>query len=326
VKITRKAFMQLAGMALVLSVADAPRAQEAWPDKQVRIVVAFAAGGTTDFAARLLSQKFTEQFGRSFFVENKTGASGTIGAQFVAKSPPDGQTFLANDTSYTMLPAVFAKLPWDHANDLIPVTTILHTPVVLAVPASSPFKTLGELIAYARQNPGKLNYGSGGAGSSNHLQQEVFHGEAKVVMTHVPYKGSGEAILALMAGHIDVLITATPTAIPVIRGGKIRALAVTGTQRVAALSDVQTFSEAGLPSYAILNWFGLMAPKGTSAQIVEKMQKAVVLAFTDVALTKRLSELGASPGGIPSTEFAELLRSQTQLWIATGKAAGLQLQ
>lgn len=316
---------RLAAAALCACALTSAHAQS-WPAKPVRIVVPYAAGGTTDFAARQIAQKLTEQLGQSFFVENKAGGSGTIGTQQVAKAAGDGYTLLANDTAYTMLPGLFSKLPWDHSADLVPVTTLVVTPVVMVVPTASPFKTLQELMAFARANPGKLNFGSGGAGSSTHLQSVVFNDQAKLSITHVPYKGAGEAMLALVSGQVDVLITANPTAIPQIRGGKARALAVTGARRTEALADVPTFAEAGLPTYAIVNWFGLAAPKDTDAQIVAKLHKAVGTALADAGLKERLAQQGAAPGGLAPAEFAAQIRRETALWTAATKAAGIQPQ
>lgn len=311
-------------IALAASFCTPLMAQTAWPDKPVRIVVPYAAGGTTDFAARQVAQKLTEQTGQSFFVENKTGASGTIGSNFVAKSAPDGNTLLTNDTTYAMLPAIFRKLPWDHASDLIPVTTLAITPVVLVVPAESPFKTVADLIAFAKTHPGQLNFGSGGAGSSSHLSGEVFKKEARVFMTHIPYKGAGDALLALMGRQVDVLITASPTAIPVVKGGKVRALATTGDKRLSSLPAVPTFKEAGLPGFAVINWFGLAAPKGTPAGIVQKLQQEVARAMTDPGLTERFSQQGAQPGGMPSPEFAALVKKEIGSWSSVAQAAGVQ--
>ncbi|MBV8617698.1 MAG: tripartite tricarboxylate transporter substrate binding protein [Curvibacter sp.] len=299
-------------------------AQTTWPDKPVRIVVPYAAGGTTDFAARQVARKLTEQTGQSFIVENKTGASGTIGSNFVAKSAPDGNTLLTNDTTYAMLPAIFKKLPWDQASDLIPVTTLAVTPVVLVVPAQSPFKTVADLIAFAQSHPGQLNFGSGGAGSSTHLSGEVFEKEAHVAMTHIPFKGAGDAMLALMGNQVDVLITASPTAIPVVNGGKVRALATTGDKRLSGLPAVPTFKEAGLPGFVVMNWFGLAAPKGTPVAVVQKLQQEVVKAMMDPGLVERFAQQGAQPGGLPSAEFAALVRKETHAWSAVARAAGVK--
>jgi tripartite-type tricarboxylate transporter receptor subunit TctC len=183
-------------------------------------------------------------------VENKTGASGTIGMATVAKAPADGYTLLANDTSYAMLPALFKSLPWDVNQDILPVTTILTTPVVLVVPSGSPFKSVQELVEFARKNPGKLNFGSGGVGSSTHLNAEYFRKEARIDIAHIPYKGAGEAMTGVISSQVDLLITASPTAMGQLKGGKIRALATTGAKRSAAFADVPTFAESGFPGYA----------------------------------------------------------------------------
>lgn len=318
--------LALAVAATALAPATAAAQAANWPDRQVRIVVPYSAGGTTDFAARQIAQKLGEQTGKSFYVDNKAGGSGTIGTLQVAKAPPDGSTFLTNDTAYTMLPALFAKLPWDHANDLVPVTTLLQTPVVLVVPADSPFKSVKELLAHAKKNPGKLNFGSGGAGSSTHLQAVVFNKEAGVDIAHVPYKGAGEAMLGLISGQVDVLITAAPTAVPQVKGGKARALAVTGTQRIGVLADVPTFAEAGVPGYTVTNWFGLSAPKGTDPAIIDKLYAEVRKALADPALVERLKQQGAAPGGLSPAEFAAQIRKDTKLWTAAAEAAGIQPQ
>ncbi|EHP44331.1 hypothetical protein OR16_03642 [Cupriavidus basilensis OR16] len=297
-----------------------------WPDKPVRIVVPYTAGGTTDFVARQVAQKLTESTGKSFFVENKPGASGTIGTLQVARSAPDGYTLLANDTTYTMLPSLFKTLPWDYNNDLVPVTTIAQTPVILIVPASSKFKTLQELIDFARQSPGKLNFGSGGAGSSTHLSAEVFKKDAKVSITHIPYKGAGDALMGLIGNNVDILITATPTAVPQIKGGKARALAVTGAARVPALPDVPTFAEAGLKDYKVINWFGLAAPKGTPPALVAKLQAEVGKSVNSPEVRERLASMGAQPGGIAPADFARRIKDDTALWGQVAKSADVKAE
>ena len=314
----------LVGGLLLASLAALAQAQSAWPEKPVRIVVPYAPGGTTDYAARQIAQKLTEQTRQSFFVENKAGASGTIGTDLVAKSAPDGTTLLTNDTTYAMLPSLFARLPWDHANGLVPVTTIAQTPVVLVVGANSPFKTLQELVAHAQKHPAQLNFGSGGAGSSTHLAAELFKREGKVFITHIPYKGAGDAMLGVMSGQVDLLITASPTAIPQVKGGKVRALAVTGDKRLAGLPDVPTFREAGLPSYTVTNWFGLAAPKGTPPEVVARLQGEVKKALADPALRERFAQQGALPGGMAPADFASFIRQETQIWGAVARIAGVK--
>ncbi|AMR80537.1 Bug family tripartite tricarboxylate transporter substrate binding protein [Cupriavidus nantongensis] len=307
-----------------IMLASLPVCADTWPSKPVRVIVPYSAGGTTDYVARQAAQKLTDATGKSFFVENKPGASGTIGTLQVVRAAPDGYTLLANDTTYTMLPSLFKKLPWDHQKDLIPVTTIAQTPVILIVPAGSPFKSLQQLIAFAKQNPGKLNFGSGGAGSSTHLAAEVFEKSSGVTMSHIPYKGAGEALMGLISSNVDVLITATPTAVPQVKGGKARALAVTGNARVPALADVPTFAEAGLKDYNVVNWFGLAAPKGTPDDIVTKLQVEIQKSMNSADMKERLTGMGATPGGVPSSEFANRIRQDTAMWTEVARSANVK--
>ena len=299
-------------------------AQTAWPDKPVKLIVPYAPGGTTDFAARQIAQKLTEQTGKSFFVENKAGASGLIGTDVVAKSPADGATFQINDTTYAMLPHLFKKLPWDHGKDLIPVTIIAQTPLVLVVSEKSPYKTMQELVAFAKKNPGKLNYGSGGVGSSTHLGGELLKDAAKIDATHVPFKGAGEAMLNVVSGSVDFLVTAAPTAIPQVNGGKIRALAVTSPARIATLANVPTTAEAGLKDFNATNWFGIAAPKGTPQPVIDKLYSEVKKALASPDLAKRFADQGAEPGGISPAEFQTFVKAETERWGKIIRAAGVK--
>ena len=295
-----------------------------WPDKPVKLVVPYAPGGTTDFAARQIAQKLTEQTGKAFFVENKAGASGTIGTDMVAKAQPDGATFQINDTTYAMLPHLFKKLPWDHGKDLIPVTVIAQTPLVLVVSEKSPYKTVQDLVAFAKKNPGKLNYGSGGVGSSTHLGGELFKDAAKVDATHVPFKGAGEAMLNVVSGSVDFLVTAAPTAIPQVNGGKIRALVVTSPARIATLANVPTTMEAGLKDFNATNWFGIAAPKGTPQPVIDKPHAEVKRALASPDLGKRFADQGAEPGGIAPAEFQAFVRAETERWGKIIRAADVK--
>ena len=316
----RSATVALA-LAFVHSLACA---QTAWPDKPVKLIVPYAAGGTTDFAARQIAQKLTEQTGKAFFVENKVGASGMIGTDVVAKSQPDGATFLINDTTYAMLPHLFNKLPWDHARDLIPVTIIAQTPLVLVVAEKSPYKTVQDLVAFAKKHPGKLNYGSGGVGSSTHLGGELFKDAAKIDAIHVPFKGAGEAMLNVVSGSVDFLVTAAPTAIPQANGGKIRALAVTSPSRITTLANVPTTAEAGLKDFNATNWFGIAAPKGTPQAVIDKLHAEVKKALASPDLTKRFADQGAEPGGISPAEFQAFVKAETERWGKVIHAAGVK--
>lgn len=309
---------------LMVALHGVSFAQTNWPDGNVRLVVPYAAGGTTDFAARQIAQKLTEQTGKSFYVENKTGASGTIGTDLVAKSKPDGATFQINDTTYAMLPHLFKKLPWDHANDLVPVTTLAVTPLVVVVGANAPYKTAKEFLDFARKNPGKANYGSGGVGSSTHLGAELLKQNGNFFITHIPYKGAGDAIRGVMAGEVDILVTAAPTAIPAVAGGRVRALMVTSPKRLPALPDVPTTAEVGLKDFNATNWFGIAAPKGTPKPVIDKLQAEVKKAFAAPDLLKRFADQGAEPGGMPVADFQKLVRDETQRWGKLIQAAGVQ--
>lgn len=312
--------------AALALVATTTLAQAPWPDKPVRLVVPYSPSGTTDYAARQIAQKLTEQTGKSFYVENKVGASGTIGSDFVAKAAPDGSTFLINDTTYAMLPHLFKKLPWDHATGLVPVTRIVDTPLVVVVGANSPYKTMQDLLDAAKKNPEKLTFGSGGVGSSTHLGGELLKQHGKIALTHVPYKGAGEAMLGVISGQVDLVVTAAPTAIPQVKGGKGRALLVTSPQRLAALPDAPTSAQLGLKDFAATNWFGIAAPKGTPQAIIDRMQAEVKKAVESPDLAKRFADQGASVGALAPAEFQSYVRSQTEDWGRVIKAAGVQAE
>ncbi len=301
-------------------------AQATWPDRPVRLIVPYSPSGTTDYAARQIAQKLTEQTGKSFYVENKVGASGTIGSDFVAKAAPDGSTFLINDTTYAMLPHLFKKLPWDHATGLVPVTRIVDTPLVVVVGANSPYKTMQDLLDAAKKNPEKLTFGSGGVGSSTHLGGELLKQHGKIALTHVPYKGAGEAMLGVISGQVDLVVTAAPTAIPQVKGGKGRALLVTSPQRLAALPDAPTSAQLGLKDFAATNWFGIATPKGTPQAIIDRMQAEVKKAVESPDLAKRFADQGASAGALAPAEFQSYVRSQTEDWGRVIKAAGVQAE
>ena len=315
----------LSGLALALGLATAvPASAQAWPAQPVKIVVPWATGGTVDMGARHLGQKLAENTGQAFVVENKPGASSTIGVAQVVRSPADGHTLLAFESSYAILPSLFSKLSWDHANDLAPIGTIFQTPMVLVVPAGSPFKTAKDLIDFARKNPGKLNFGSGGIGSTPHLSAELLQKEGGLTMTHIPYKGGGEALTALIGGNVDLLITAAPTAMTQTKGGRARALAVTSAQRSLAYPDVPTFVEIGLKNYVVSNWYGLAAPKGTPKEVVAKIHAEVTKALADPALKEKLAQQGAEPLDLNADAFGAFIRKETQRWTEVSRLAGVK--
>ena len=317
---TRRAL--LAAVLLAPGLAHA----QAYPTKPVRIVVAYAPGGAVDVVARKLAQKLTEQTGQSFFVENKAGGTGTIGTQQVARSAPDGYTMLAIDNTYSILPYVFKKLPWDHASALAPITTAVFTPVLVAVGAESPHQDLAALIAAARAKPEGLTYGKGGQGSAPHFATEAFQQAAGIKLTHVPYKGAGEALLGLMSGQVDLILVSTPSAASQLRAGKIRALAVSGDKRLAALPSIPTFAEAGLPGFGVINWSGLAAPAGTPPEVLARLHAEVVKALASADMREFIAGLDAEPGGIEPAAFAGLIRDETARWAGVAERAGIERQ
>jgi len=309
--------------AASLLMPSISQAQSTWPSQSVKIVVPWATGGTVDMGARVIGQKIAEQTGQPVVVENKPGASSTIGFSQVLKASPDGYTLIAFESSYAILPSLFKKLSWDHSEDLAVVGAVFQTPMVLVVPEKSPFKTVQELVEFGRLNPGKLNFGSGGVGSSPHLSGELLQKEAGIKLTHIPYKGGGEALSAVLAGNVDLLITATPTAIGHVQGGRVRALAVTGTQRSGAFPAVPTLKEAGLANYVVMNWYGLGAPKNTPPQILNQIYQLTVRALSDPGIQSRFAQQGVEPLNMNASEFSTFIKAETIRWTAISQAAGL---
>jgi tripartite-type tricarboxylate transporter receptor subunit TctC len=321
-KLTPWALAAVAAIGLVQTTA----AQAPYPTKPVRIVVPYAPGGAVDVVTRKVAQKLTEQMGQSFYVENKAGATGSIGTQLVARATPDGYTLLANDNTYSILPYVFKELPWDHASAFAPITVSVFTPVLVAVPAASPFKTLGELLAHAKAHPDTLNYGTGGQGSAPHFATEAFQLAAGVKLSHIPYKGAGEAMLGLVGNQIDLLLVSTPSAVSQIKSGKIRALAVSGDKRLEAHPDIPTFAEAGLPGFGVVNWSGLAAPAGTPADIVARLNGEVKKALASPDMQEFIASMSAQPGGIEPAAFSALIKDETARWAPVAEKAAVERQ
>jgi tripartite-type tricarboxylate transporter receptor subunit TctC len=313
-------------LATLLCAASLNAAAQAWPSKPVKIIVPYPPGGAVDVATRKVAQKLNEQLGQPFIVENKPGAAGSIGSSLVAKSPPDGYTLLANDMSYSLYPYVFKTLAWDHEKDLVAATTTMFAPYGIAVKADSPFKTLGDLLAAAKKDPGKLTFGSGGPGSAPHFATESLMLAANVNMTHIPYKGAGEAMTGLIGGQIDVLMSSTASLMTQAKGGKARILAVSGDKRATALPDVPTFAEAGLKQFGIMNFNGLWAPKGTPPDILAKLQLEVAKAVATPDAKAYFESQGGTPGGSKSEAFAAQVRETTKSWGPVAERAKVEKQ
>jgi len=292
-----------------------------YPDRPVKILVPFASGGVADLLARVVAQKINEQTGKSVIVDNKTGAGGRIGYEAGAKALPDGYTFTATDVTYTMMPALYSSLPWNAATDLVPVALVGQMPFVVAVRTNAGLGTLPQLVAKARATGTKLNYGSAGVGSVNHVVTELFSKTAGIQMVNVPYRGMGEAILGLLGGSVDLLITAMPTAMGQVKAGKIHALAVTASARSAALPDVPTTSEAGV-KFEASNWIGLTAPNNTPTEAMSWMQTAVANALATSEVKQNFLRQGAeAAAGSTRQDFERLMRSETVRWAEVIRAA-----
>lgn len=315
-----------AGVLLHMSLNTGALGQGTYPERSVIITVPYSPGGTTDYAARMLAKQMSEISGKSFVVENKPGASGTIATSSVMRSKPDGYSLLMNDTTYAMLPAVFKKLSWDPVKDIAPIANVASTPVILIVPANSPFNSLGDLVKAAKAKPGSLTFGSGGKGSSTHLAGEVFQHQADIRLLHVPYKGAGEALLALVGGTVDVEISATPTAIPQINSGKVKALAISSQQRLPQLPKVPTFAEAGLPDYKVQNWFGLVARAGTPPEVINTLNRLVKESVADKSMQSSFEKLGAQTVGSSPADFSRQISGEIQSWGRIAERAGLEKQ
>jgi len=325
----RAAALALAATCGAASMAHAQsqsRAAAGFPSKPVRLIVPFAAGGPNDVMARVLAQRLATDTGQPFVVDNKAGAGGVIGTDAVAKAAPDGYTIGFVSAPFTMAPSLQARMPYDSARDLAAVTKVAESPMLLMVPADSRFKTAGELIAYARQNPGKLTYGSGGIGSTPHLTTELLASLTGAKFLHVPYKGGGESIKALMGGEVDLLIdSVTSTAAP-LASGRIRPLAIGGTTRLTRLPNVPTFTEAGIEKFAMTHWVGVVAPSKTPPAVVSTLQAQIAKELRAPDVIAKYAELGATPVGNSSGDFHNFIGDELGKWPHVVKSANIQPQ
>jgi tripartite-type tricarboxylate transporter receptor subunit TctC len=291
---------------------------QAWPAKPVKIIVPYPPGGSVDVVTRKMAAKLQEQTGQTFFVENKAGATGTIGLSQVVQSPADGYTLAANDTTYALLPHIFKKLPFDHAHDLLPVGAFVFAPMSVVVKADSKFRTLGDLVNAAKSEPNRITYGTGGAGTTPHFVSEALGIAAGANFMHIPFKGAGEATLGMLSGTVDFQVASTPGVMGQVKGGKARLLAVSGSRRLAALPDVPTFSEAGLKNFGLINFTGLWAPKGTPQAVVDRLQKEIAVAMASADMKAFAEGIASEPGHWDSATFAKDLAERTAYW---GKVA-----
>ena len=315
----------LSGAALVLAALAAGTSfSQNYPTKPVRIIAPFAPGGGTDFIARLVAQKLTERLGQQVIVENKPGAGGNLGAEFAVKSPPDGYTLLLIAGSYTVNPSLY-KLSFDPVTDISPIVQLSQGPFVVAVHPSVQAKTLPELIDYARKEPDKFSYASAGSGSITHLASELFLEMAKIRMVHVPYKGTGPALNDTIAGNTQVIFGSVATTLQFIKSGRLRGLAVTTAQRIAAAPELPTVAEAGVPGYQVVLWHGLVAPKGIPAPIVQRLNQAANDALKGKDVADVLGSDGVTPAGGSPDQFREVIRNDIARWSDVVKKANIKI-
>ncbi|KRC73093.1 Tripartite tricarboxylate transporter family receptor [compost metagenome] len=318
----------IAAVAATLAcVALPPQAAAAYPDKPVRLIIPFAPGGSTDILGRLLAEALHPILGQPVIVENKPGAGGNIGGDFVARAAPDGYTLLLAAAGPTVVnPSLYANMPFNPAKDLAPISCLEREHNLMVVTKSMPVKTLQEFLQYARSNPGKLSFGSPGNGSPAQLAGELLKQQAGLQAEHVPYKGTGPAVTDLVAGHIDFMIDNMPALLPQVKAGSLRALAVPSDQRATAAPDIPTFDEAGQKGFVVMAWKGLMAPAGTDPAVIERLHAAVVKALQDPQLRARFQELGAEPLGSTPAEFAKQIADETAWWAKLVQSTGTRIQ
>ena len=299
---------------LLLVPAALPAWAQAWPTKPVRIVVPFAPGGSTDALARLLAQRLSVIWGQTVVVENRAGAGGNVGADVVAKAPADGYTLLMASGSITINPHLYKNMPFDTRKDLVPISNVANGPMLVVVPDGSPVKTLKDLIAAAKAKPGALNFGSAGVGSQVHLASENFADAAGIDVTHVPYKGEALAFTDLIGSQTQFMVGNFAAASALLGNGRLRALAVTGKQRQPQLPEVPTANEAGLPGFESYGWFGLLAPAGTPADIVAKVQRDTAKALTETETKARMYVQGMTPIASTPADFAKQMDAELVRW------------
>lgn len=314
------------GITLCMGVAAAGTSSvfaQSFPEKPVRIIVPFAPGGSTDIVARITSQKLAERLKQSVVIENRGGGGGNIGSDLVAKAQPDGYTLLVGTVgSLTINPSLYKKMPYDPLKDLTPIAYFGSTPNVLVVHPSLPVKSVRELIALARARPGQLNYASAGTGGSVHLAAELFKSLAKVDMVHIPYKGSGPALVDLLGGQTQLMFSTMPPALPHVKSGRLRALGMTGAKRSPLVPELLTIVEAGLPGYEITQWWGLLGPAGLPQAIAARLNSEVNAVLQQAEVKERFASEGADTGPNTPDWFASYMRSEIAKWAKVVRASG----
>jgi tripartite-type tricarboxylate transporter receptor subunit TctC len=309
------AFIACSIAIAISSMHGAAQAQANYPDKPIRLVVPYTPGGGADTNSRMLAQPMSVILGQPIVIENRPGASGVVGAMAVLQAPADGYTVFFDAFPYAVN-AVMRNLPFDPVKDMIPVSQAINMPLILVVPAASPFKTLKDLVAFAKANPDKLDYGSYGAGGAAHLAAELLQRDAGIKWTHVPYKGGAQAIADVLAGRLGGYFSNPITALPHLKSGKLRALGTTGAARMEAIPDVPTLEELGYPGFTVVEWNGFFVAKGTPATAIERLAKAINEATKDPAVKARMGSMGIEPVGNTPEQFTTFLNGEIKQWRA----------
>lgn len=312
-KLTRR-LLAAAGLVLAAALSAGLAQAQAWPSKPIRLVVPFPPGGIVDTVARQLQPRLQAALGQTLVIDNRGGAGGTVGVGEVVRSAPDGHTLVMVFDAFATYPLVYPKLGYDIQRDLQPITQIASNPLVLVVNPAVPAQNLKELVALAKKSPGRLNFASVGAGSSNHLTGELFKSVSGTFITHIPYRGGGPAQQDLLGGQVEMMFLSAVLAQPHVKAGKLRALAQTGAQRVPAYADTPTVAESGYPGFAVNSWVGLLAPAGTPRPIVERLQSEVKKILDSPDFAARLAEQGLSGIGNTPEQFAAVLRAEHDKW------------
>ena len=320
------AYLRWVVLALSLAACALASAQD-YPSRPVRVVVPYPPGGPTDVIVRVVGNRLSESLGQPVVIENRAGASGMIGAELVARAAPDGYTLLVNPSIHVILPSLVAKMPFDAIKDFTHVTLLVSVPLFLVVNNSLPVKNVKDLIAYAKANPGKLNFASSSGGSSSQLAGEQFKLFAGVEMQHIPYKGSTPALTDVMGGQVQMMFDSTPSAMPFVKSGKLRALAVTTAKRTQAAPDIPSMAEAGLPGFDHSNWYGVWGPQGMPREVVAKLSTAIAATMQKKDVRDRLVDLGADPvDGVSPAQFEAYAQSELARFAKIVKQAGVKIE
>ena len=320
--ISRRRLLHLATGAATLPAAWRVAKAESYPTRPVRLIISFPAGGPNDVVARLLGQSLSERLGQPFIIENRSGAGGTVGTEVVVRASPDGYTLLQVNTPNAINATLYDNLTYNFIRDIVPVASIMRTPLVMEVNPSFPTKTIPEFIAFAKANPGKINMASGGNGTPGHVAGELFKMMAGVSMVHVPYRGGAFALTDLLGGQVQVLIDPIPASIGYLRAGKLHALAVTTTTRSDVLADVPTVNEF-VPGYEASAWYGIGAPRGTPTEIIDRLNSAINACLAEPVLNARLADVGGMPFSSSPAQFGNFIAAETEKWAKVIKSAGI---